>query len=217
MENWLKLSGATGLDNLELADFPLTGRGIKTLRAFKKGEKILTIPAPLLWTLSHAHADPLLGPVLRSTQPPLSVEDTLALYILFVRSREEGEGYDGLRSHVAAFPETYSSSIFFEEDELEVCAGSSLYAVTKQLEESIGEDYRGLVVGVLLQNREIFPLERFTLEDVSVADGGWRLTADGSSLWFSTSGRSAPCGVGRWILCCPVESRFGFWHRLRIC
>jgi len=166
MESWLKSYGAAGLDGLELADFPVTGRGVKTLRRFKKGETILTIPSGILWTVEHAHADPLLGPALRSAQPPLSVEDTLATYILFVRSRESG--YDGQRSHVAAFPASYSSSIFFAEDELDVCAGSSLYTITKQLEQSIEDDYRALVVRVLVQHRDLFPLDKFTIEDVGV-------------------------------------------------
>ena len=166
MESWLKSSGAAGLDGLELADFPVTGRGVKTLRRFKKGETILTIPSGILWTVKHAHSDPLLGPALRSAQPPLSVEDTLATYILFVRSRESG--YDGQRSHVAALPASYSSSIFFAEDELDVCAGSSLYTITKQLEQSIEDDYRALVVRVLVQHRDLFPLDKFTIEDVGV-------------------------------------------------
>ncbi len=112
------------------------------------------------------NADSLLGPALRSAQPPLSVEDTLATYILFVRSRESG--YDGLRSHVAALPTSYSSSIFFAEDELEVCAGTSLYTITKQLERWIEDDYRGLVVRVLGQYPDLFQLEKFTIEDVGV-------------------------------------------------
>ena len=164
MESWLKLSGATGLDGLELADFPATGRGVRTLRGFKQGETILTIPSGILWTVEHAHADPLLGPALRSARPPLSVEDTLATYILFIRSRESG--YDGLRSHVAAFPTSYSSSIFFTQDELEVCAGTSLYTITKQLDRSIREDYKALVVRVLVKYRQLFPLDKFTLQDV---------------------------------------------------
>jgi hypothetical protein len=166
MESWLKLSGAVGLDDLELADFPVTGRGVRTLRRFKEGERILTIPCGILWTVEHAYADPLLGPALRSARPPLSVEDTLATYILFIRSRESG--YDGLRSHVAALPTSYSSSIFFAEDELEVCAGSSLYTITKQLDQSIKDDYRALVVRVLGQYRDLFPLDKFTIEDVGV-------------------------------------------------
>ncbi len=164
MESWLKLSGAAGLDDVELADFPATGRGVRALRRFKEGERILTIPPGTLWTVEHAYADPLLGPALRSAQPPLSVEDTLATYILFVRSRESG--YDGLRSHVAALPTSYSSSIFFAEDELEVCAGTSLYAITKQLDQSIEDDYRALAVRVLAQYRDLFPLDKFTIEDV---------------------------------------------------
>ncbi|KAK4204301.1 putative histone-lysine N-methyltransferase [Triangularia verruculosa] len=164
MESWLKQSGAVGLDGLELANFPVTGRGVKTLRHFKKGESILTIPSGNLWTVEHAHADPLLGPALRSARPPLSVEDTLATYLLFVRSREES-GYDGLRSHLATLPTSYSSSIFFAEDELEVCAGSSLYTITKQLEQSIEDDYRALFVRVFVQYPGLFPLGKFTIED----------------------------------------------------
>ncbi|UKZ47468.1 hypothetical protein TrVGV298_001686 [Trichoderma virens] len=163
MEGWLRESGAE-LDGLELAHFPAIGRGVRTLRCFKQGERILTIPSGCLWTVEHAYADAVLGPVLRSAQPPLSVEDTLAIYILFVRSRESG--YDGLRSHVAALPASYSSSIFFEDDELEVCAGSSLYTITRQLEQRIEEDYRGLVVRVFGLHLDLFPLNKFTIENV---------------------------------------------------
>lgn len=166
MENWLKGSGAAGLDDLELADFPVTGRGAKTLRRYKQGERILTIPGDSLWTVKHAYADPILGPVLRSTQPPLSVEDTLAIYLLFVRSRESG--YEGPRSHIAALPASYSSSIFFTEDELEVCAGTSLYTITEQLNQRIKDDYRGLLMRVLGLHPDLFPLDKFTIEDVGI-------------------------------------------------
>jgi hypothetical protein len=147
MERWLKVSGAVGLDDLELTNFPVTGRGVRTLRHFKEGERILTIPSSILWTVEYVYADSLLGPALRSARPPLSVEDTLATYILLVRFRESG--CDGLRSHMAALPTSYTSSIFFAEDELEVCAGTSLYIITKQLERQIEDNYRGLVVRVL--------------------------------------------------------------------
>nr|QPK41098.1 SET-9 [Sordaria fimicola]QPK41099.1 SET-9 [Sordaria fimicola]QPK41100.1 SET-9 [Sordaria fimicola] len=163
MNSWLKQSGAVGLDSLELADFPDTGRGVKTLRPFKEGEKILTIPAGILWTVKHAYADALLGPALRSAQPPLSVEDTLATYNLFVKSRESG--YDGQRSHIAALPASYSSSILFAEDDLEACAGTSLYTITKQLEQSIEDDHRALVVRLFVQHPDLFPLDKFTVED----------------------------------------------------
>ncbi|KAK1759107.1 putative histone-lysine N-methyltransferase [Echria macrotheca] len=163
MESWLKASGATGLGDLELANFPATGRGVRALRRFKEGERILTIPNNVLWTVEHAYADPLLGPALRSTQPQLSVEDALATYILFVRSRYSG--YDGLRSHLAALPTGYSSSVFFTEDELEVYAGTSLYTITRELEQRIKDDYRSLVTRLFAQHLDLFPLERFTIED----------------------------------------------------
>ena len=80
MERWLKLAGAVGLDDLDLANFPIVGRGIRALRHFKEGEKILTIPHSVLWTVKHAYADSLLGPAIRSVQPSLSVDDTLVIY-----------------------------------------------------------------------------------------------------------------------------------------
>ena len=166
MESWLKESGAVGLDDLELADFQVTGRGIRSLQYYKEGETVLTIPCGNLWTVEHAYADPLLGPALRSVQPPLTVEDILVTWILFVRSRKSG--YNGRRSHVAALPTSYSSSIFFTEDELEVCAGTSLYTITKHLKRQIEEDYMELVARILGQNPDLFPLDEFTIEDVGV-------------------------------------------------
>lgn len=166
MESWLKQSGASGLDDLELADFSDTGRGVRTLRRFEKGEKILTIPHGVLWTVKHAYADPVLGPALLSARPPLSVDDTLATYILFVRSR--GLSYDGRGSHVGALPASYNSSIFFTEAELEICAGTSLHTTTKQLEPQIEADYKELVVRLFGLHQELFPRDKFSIADVGI-------------------------------------------------
>ncbi len=170
MESWLKESEAVGLDDLELASFQVTGRGVRSLQYYKEGERVLTVPYGILWTVEHAYADPLLGPALRSVQPPLTVEDTLATYILFVRSRKSG--YNGLRSHVTAFPTSYSSSVYFTENELEVCAGTSLYTITKQLKRQIEEDYAGLVARIFGQYQDLFPLGEFTIEDVGLTYDG---------------------------------------------
>ena len=217
MESWLQESGAVGLDDLELATFQITGRGIRSLKYYKEGEKILTIPCGTLWTVENAYADPLLGPALRSVQPPLTVDDTLATYILFVRSRKSG--YNGLRSHVKALPASYSSSIFFTEDELEVCAGTSLYTITKQLKRQIGEDYAGLVARIFGQHQDLFPLDKFTIEDVCVScmmDVTNQMLSC-ISLTSSTSGLSPLYGVVGWILCCRMKIRFDCWHQAQIC
>lgn len=164
MEDWLRRSGASGLDGLEVADFPVTGRGVRARQFFKAGEKILTIPSSALWTAKGAHGDPILGPVLKSAQPPLSVEDTLAVYLLFVRSRETG--YEEKHSHIATLPTSYSSSIFFTDDELEVCAGTSLYTLTLQLKKQIEEKYKDLASQLFTKHRDVFPLDKFSIEDV---------------------------------------------------
>lgn len=165
METWLRNSGALGLDDVEVADFPITGRGVRARRSFKKGEKILTIPSSTLWTAQKAYTDSLLGPALRSVQPALSAENTLAVYLLFVRSRESG--YEDLQSHVAALPTSYSSSIFFTNDELQVCAGTSLYTLTEHLQRRVEDDYKRLVEQLLTPHQNLFPLDKFTIEHVS--------------------------------------------------
>lgn len=208
MEIWLKQSGASGLDDLELADFAEAGRGIRTLRRFEEKEKILTIPHGLLWTVKRAYADPVLGPVLSSTRPPLSVDDTLATYILFVRARKSG--YDGPQSHVAALPASYSSSIFFADAELEICAGSSLYTTTKHLARQIEVDYEDLVARLFGRHRDVFPSDKFTIDDVSILhqeDAANRRT-DIHFPSVSTNGHSVPCGVVRWISSCVTDSPF---------
>lgn len=84
MECWLKQSRVIGLVALELANFPVIGRGVRTLQHFKVGERIQTIPSDVLWIVEHVYADSLLGPAHRSMQPPLSVDGILAMYILLV-------------------------------------------------------------------------------------------------------------------------------------
>lgn len=122
--------------------------------------------------MQHAYADSLLGSVLRATRPSLSVDDTLATYLLFVRSGGLGSGCGGggggLQSHVAAMPKSYVSSIFFDEAELEVCAGTSLYTTTKKLHRQIEDDYKGLVARLFGRDQELFPPDKFTIEDVGI-------------------------------------------------
>ncbi|VUC21996.1 unnamed protein product [Clonostachys rosea] len=174
MDAWLKKSGAVGLSDLDLADFPETGRGVKAQRPFKAGERILTIPANCIWTAKAAYADPILGPVLQSVQPPLSVEDILALYILFVRSRVDDPAYAERQTHVAMLPSEHTLSMFFTDEELRVCAGSSLYTLTTHLRGRVGDDYKKLLTRLFMRHRDLFPLDKFSFQDYK-----WAL----SSVW----------------------------------
>jgi histone-lysine N-methyltransferase SETD3 len=58
-------------------------------------------------------------------------------------------------------------SIFFTDEELQVCAGSSLYTLTTQLRGRVGDDYKQLLMRVLTRHRGLFPLDKFTFADVS--------------------------------------------------
>ena len=51
---------------------------------------------------------------------------------------------------------------------MEVCAETSLYTITKQLKRQIEKDYAGLVARIFGQYRDLFPLDKFTIEDIDV-------------------------------------------------
>jgi hypothetical protein len=167
MQNWLKDSGAQGLNSVALHDFPGTGRGVKALRAFKPGEEIFTIPGMALWTADMALADPHIGLALRSLKLPLSAEEILAVFILFVKSR--ADGYEERRSHIDLLPTLYTNTMYFTDEELKVCAGSSLYTNTNTLKEQIRGDFARIQASLFTQDRELFPCHHFTLENVSRA------------------------------------------------
>ncbi|CAI2185996.1 2001_t:CDS:2 [Funneliformis geosporum] len=163
LQEWLEDGGIKDLNWLQLEDFPDTGRGVKTLRPLKLNDVVLTIPGSYLWTVDAAFDDPLLGPAIRSIKQPLSVEDTLAVFLLFVKSREED--YEGRRAHVNLLPSSYTTSVFFNDSELEACSGSSLYQLTKQLKQQMKEDYLQLVNDLFSKHPDLFPLEKFTLDE----------------------------------------------------
>ncbi|OAA53709.1 Rubisco LS methyltransferase, substrate-binding domain protein [Cordyceps fumosorosea ARSEF 2679] len=165
MEAWLEDSGADGLDKVEVADFPLTtGRGVRAKCDLNKGDKILTIPAPCLWTIKRARNDELFGTVLKCVPRQMSVDETLALYILFVRSRPDHLPYKNLQKHIAALPQSYTASVFFEKNELAVLVGSSLHQLTANAQAQIENDY--LTFQTLFQEHPtLFQEKRFSIEE----------------------------------------------------
>ncbi|RUP49057.1 hypothetical protein BC936DRAFT_143370 [Jimgerdemannia flammicorona] len=165
LQEWLEKNGAKGLDHLVLEEFPETGRGITTLRALKAGDEILTIPGAVLWTVDAANTDPLLGPILRSLDPSLSVEETLAVFFIFIKARDTE--YEERKPHVEVLPPHYTATNFFDDDD--ELAGSSLYGVTKQLKQQIKSEYMVTLGRLFVKHSEVFPLHKFTLEEVLVS------------------------------------------------
>jgi hypothetical protein len=195
--DWLKICGAEGLSWLKLAVFPFTGRGVETLRRLNYGDKVLIIPGSSLWTTEVALNDLIIGPILRSINQQLTDEDILALYLLFIRSRNEG--YEGRREHINLLPKSYKTSICFSEDELEVCYGSSLYHITYKLKQQIKEDYIKLYNVLLSKHPEYFPLEMCSQNDVSVTRIVYKMWLKFNPLFSSISGLFALSGVVVWI------------------
>ncbi|KAJ3281246.1 hypothetical protein HK104_000122, partial [Borealophlyctis nickersoniae] len=160
---WLSASGAEGIDSLELHESPDTGRGVRSLKEFKKNASILSISSNVLWTQDAALADPIFGAAVKELNPALSVVDTLALYLLYVKSRpNEFQSHRAL--HVQFLPKSYDCSIFFDSDELAMCSGSSLFAITIRLREQIAEDYSDLRTRLFDNFPDVFPQEHFSLQ-----------------------------------------------------
>ncbi|CAG8681342.1 12167_t:CDS:2, partial [Acaulospora morrowiae] len=162
-QEWLENGGAKGLSSLQLEDFLDTGRGVKTLRSLKSNDLILTIPGSFLWTVDAAIDDPILGPVISSVKPPLSTEDILAVFLLFVKSQDIG--YEGRKAHTELLPKNYTTSVFFDDEEIEICSGSSLYLLTQQLKQQIQSDYLQLLNNLFSKHLDLFPLNKFTKND----------------------------------------------------
>lgn len=76
--------------------------------------------------------------------------------------------YAERQTHVAVLPSEYTLSMFFTDEELEVCAGSSLYTLTRHLRGRVGDDYKKLLTGVFMRHRGLFPLDKFSFQDVSL-------------------------------------------------
>ncbi|CAG8603087.1 9750_t:CDS:2 [Ambispora gerdemannii] len=163
LQEWLEKGGAEGLGWLQLENFPDTGRGVKTLRPLKFNDVVLTIPGSFLWSVDAAFDDSVLGPTIRSVKPSLSVEDILAVFLLFIKSRQEE--YEGRGAHIKLLPTSYTMSVFFSDEELEVCSGSSLYHLTQQLKQQIKDDYFHLLNNLFSKHPDLFPLEKFTQND----------------------------------------------------
>ena len=160
MLNWLKHDGARGLYNIEIASFEEMGRGIKTLIPIEKDCLIMAIPKSTLWTTDAADNDPLIGTIIK----PLSTNDKLAMFILFVKSHKTD--YEDRWQHVDSMPKICSGSLFFTNEELEICKGSALSMYTQKLRSQIVEDYAKLQKTILSKNQDLFPPDKFTLEEV---------------------------------------------------
>ncbi|KAI8904667.1 hypothetical protein EDD86DRAFT_271724 [Gorgonomyces haynaldii] len=132
----LKTLGAEGLDGLEIINEPL--RGLKTTKTIAKGDPILTIPFELCWTLDTCIEHPIVSQLLHKD---MHMDDPLALLLLYCKFFPQS---DFRTEHVQSMPQEYQNSIFWTEQELIYCKGSSLFHETQQLKEQIESDFRQL-------------------------------------------------------------------------
>ncbi|KAI9338074.1 hypothetical protein DFJ73DRAFT_587145 [Zopfochytrium polystomum] len=181
-------TSATGKKGVAVADFAQTGRGLRAQRAFTAGETILSCPSVLFWSVASAQREPVLGELLATCRPPLSIDDTIAVYLLFVRhSPSCAQPRDSpRRTHVrTGIPASYSASVFFSAADLDVCRGSSLHAVTERLRAQIADDYAALAAGLFARRPDVFPVAAgFALDDYM-----WALfTVWSRAMDFSTGG-----------------------------
>ncbi|KAJ1556287.1 hypothetical protein HK405_003251, partial [Cladochytrium tenue] len=148
-------------------------RGLRAARAFIAGEDVLTCPRDLLWSAAAARSDPVLAPLLRAAPVAAALgadaddDATLAVFLLFVKLSPACSlpPASPRRTHVATgIPRSYSASVFFGDSALRLCEGSSLYALTP-----IATDYARVAAALFSPNPEVFPPERFTLEEYTWA------------------------------------------------
>ncbi|ORY50059.1 SET domain-containing protein [Rhizoclosmatium globosum] len=124
-------TSTTATETVAIHTFPETGRGLQAQLDIKEDAIILSAKWEAVWSVEAALNEPVLGDILK--QNKLSVDDTLALFLLFVKlspkcSRDQ---HDQRRVHVkSGIPESYTASCFFTDEDLEIAQGSSLYNLT---------------------------------------------------------------------------------------
>ncbi|CAG8838018.1 5263_t:CDS:1, partial [Racocetra persica] len=116
-----------------------------------------------LWMIDVALSDPVIGTVIHTIELPLSVDNILAVFLLFIKSCETG--YDGRQAHAKLLLTSYTTSICFNDEELEICASSSLYYLTQMLKQQISDDYLQLLNNLITKHPDLFSLEKFTEVD----------------------------------------------------
>ncbi|KAJ3294154.1 hypothetical protein HDU79_011414 [Rhizoclosmatium sp. JEL0117] len=182
----------TATETVAIHTFPETGRGLQAQLDIKEDAIILSAKWEAVWSVEAALNEPVLGDILN--QNKLSVDDTLALFLLFVKlspkcSRDQN---DQRRVHVkSGIPESYTASCFFTDEDLEIAQGSSLYNLTIHSQSQIEDDFRVLLQRVFLRNPDVFPLGRFTLDEYK-----WALfTVWSRAMDFNVSAETSLRGV----------------------
>ncbi|KAI8896587.1 hypothetical protein BC833DRAFT_596970 [Globomyces pollinis-pini] len=172
----IQLLGASGTGNVEIKDFSGTGRGLAATKKFNNSSQILSVPLKWCWSATSAKEHPLLGTIV--SRADISDDDCLAVLLMYYSHKSFSklsnnellalgnvEQLDYIRSlHASVLPTEYTNSIFYSDDDLDKCYGSSLFNISTVLKNQIKEDYMNLLMNVFSQNSDTFPLSDYTLE-----------------------------------------------------
>ncbi|KAJ3141465.1 hypothetical protein HK100_006475 [Physocladia obscura] len=152
--------------------FPLTGRGLQAKIDIQKNSEILSASWDSVWSVEAALNEPVLGDIIGQNKDTLSVDDTLALFLLFVKLSPKCKlSSDSPRKvHVkTGIPKDYTASAFWTEEDLKICKGSSLYNLTVASISQIEDDFRSLLQRIFIRYPDVFPLAKFTLNEYTWA------------------------------------------------
>lgn len=128
-----------GSDFLQLDNYPIFGRGIKTTSSVVNNSKILTIPKEFIISVDKAKNDFTFGSILNSLTVTLSDDNILSLYLLFIRNQTSGYKFE--KTYINSLPVKYDTYYFFNSEEIEPSVGSSIYKISVKLKNQITDDF----------------------------------------------------------------------------
>jgi hypothetical protein len=124
----------------EVAHYEYQGRGLRVSAPITKGNPLISVPLPMLFSAKAAKADPALAAIIAAC-PTLRDDDLLALSLLHERSL----GAASARAqHIASLPTDYDLTIFWTEEELAELVGSNVKSITEQLHAQTRADFASL-------------------------------------------------------------------------
>ncbi|KAK6169226.1 hypothetical protein SNE40_020314 [Patella caerulea] len=108
---WMRQYGMKK-NGLKLWDFPATGRGLMATQKINSGDIIISVPHHLLITIDTVLTSQI-GPALKQSKPKLSLQQSLALFILLERDKGNNSLW---RTYINTIPKDFTTPGYFIAD-----------------------------------------------------------------------------------------------------
>ncbi|ELR18348.1 SET domain containing protein [Acanthamoeba castellanii str. Neff] len=161
-EAWFAEQGGSRHAGVQLRTLPTFGRSVVAAHDIATGETLLSVPFSLVVDSADAPlatAAPEIRRIL-DEEFPLSATNENAL-LLLVHKNDPNSPW---QRYIDVLPSTFSTTLFFSDDELSYLEGSSLHHFARQRRRAIESQYDTIFTPLFVDYPEHFAPEQFSLD-----------------------------------------------------